>query len=877
MQASDPVDALYERLTLRALEWYSRRPQVLLRGGDVSLRAERLQRDVIDPFVAAHPSAVRDDDPRRWTETSWKRKTLTAYVQYLSSRGHVTLSEGATVIAKIHLKVREPEQRVQRRAPSADHSRAYQDVVVVEDRDQPAAPRKSAPCPAPSSSAALRDDEQQRHAPAPAPEPRPKEAERVPTDAQSEPRRAAQCSEDGREERPRARAPEPARQPAEAIPHVAPSHAHQERHRTSAPEGAQQPAEARKEASRSDQPAAPAAQREEAPRMPAAPDASTREKVAPPLPKAPQAQEHAQQQHQQHQQQPHRTKVVTLSLAKRDPASGSTSVPPPAGDTRAEAARGHSAPSHAEDSGKPVPRPEAAPARTEAKEPAAPAVRAQQRVPGACASAVDARSAETARAERGATSVAAPGAGARPPSAPQQARQEQQQAPRAERAAERYNTAAALDLAETPKKAATRPHCARAEAEQAEERQGIAKPDSAALKAAIASGTVTRRYLKTPRRVGTASRSGDVSSPIPLHGDLLRRLSDVDSDEMRKLREENERLQSRVNDLEVSHEQRKRPAGELLAAFDCLVKKARVMTRAYGGKTDSRLCSQRDLDWACESYDHLACAIRCIITELLPDNPILHAPPPPVADRSQVTLVVDTNVFVHELPALFDVVKMPRVSIVVPLQVQRELDVLKERVKTEQAAREAIHYLGIWLREPGMHVSMQRIGEALNLSGEARPASPDENIINCALYLRTVAAVNVQMISDDRNLLLRAESNGLEAMRLCQFLKKRGMQPQAQFNVGCQSSAASDACDRRPLHIVRNHKQAQHQHQQFQQFQQCQQPIPQIQRSQNQRQQQYCSQPFNFAAPGATQTPEWQRGQMGPVQFVQAPTQVGVK
>jgi hypothetical protein len=134
-------------------------------------------------------------------------------------------------------------------------------------------------------------------------------------------------------------------------------------------------------------------------------------------------------------------------------------------------------------------------------------------------------------------------------------------------------------------------------------------------------------------------------------------------------------------------------------------------------------------------------------------------------------VIVDTSILIGRLFEFKFAVKNTSHVFVIPMQVTKELDNLKERKNSPQSqpARDAIRYLATQGRDKMRGQSVTEVMSPSALS-EVAPESPDERILLCALYYQTYVADDVVLISDDNNMRARGALHyGLDVMSGLEF------------------------------------------------------------------------------------------------------------
>lgn len=164
-------------------------------------------------------------------------------------------------------------------------------------------------------------------------------------------------------------------------------------------------------------------------------------------------------------------------------------------------------------------------------------------------------------------------------------------------------------------------------------------------------------------------------------------------------------------------------------------------------------------------------------------------------------VIVDTSILIGRLFDFKFAVKTTTHVFVIPMQVTKELDNLKERKNSPQCqpARDAIRYLATQGRDK---VRGQSVTEVMSPShSEVAPESPDERILLCALYYQTYVADDVLLISDDNNMRARGALHyGLDVMSGQEF--NGDVMKKANFSF---SSSSDSAVRPRPVEAHARH------------------------------------------------------------------------
>uniref|UniRef100_A0A146LHI2 Transcriptional protein SWT1 n=1 Tax=Lygus hesperus TaxID=30085 RepID=A0A146LHI2_LYGHE len=142
-------------------------------------------------------------------------------------------------------------------------------------------------------------------------------------------------------------------------------------------------------------------------------------------------------------------------------------------------------------------------------------------------------------------------------------------------------------------------------------------------------------------------------------------------------------------------------------------------------------------------------------------------------DQTDLHLVIDTNVVLENLDLIRSLksrkVKGLTPKIIIPWQVLKELDYLKDRHKfdTSAGARKGVRFLldeivrgdGFIGGQP-QHVASREIEFVVEV--------PDDHLIKCCLQLKW-AGHNVLMLTNDKNLIIKAVVSEVSAMRCDEF------------------------------------------------------------------------------------------------------------
>ncbi|KAJ2836988.1 hypothetical protein FBU31_001237, partial [Coemansia sp. 'formosensis'] len=187
-------------------------------------------------------------------------------------------------------------------------------------------------------------------------------------------------------------------------------------------------------------------------------------------------------------------------------------------------------------------------------------------------------------------------------------------------------------------------------------------------------------------------------------------------------------------------------------------------------------------------------------------------------DTARMAVVVDTNYFIDDLPmlrALSRLASPEQLVIVVPSVVLQELDGLKNnhrvadtpgrpKATVSQLARGASNFLSDSISSKGSAIRCQKVSEYL----QKEPVN-DDKILDCCLYIIEKRKLPVTMLTRDRNLSIKARTNGCATCGdwangpgglLLAILDSGGLQAQSKVPVDDAPIAAtdSDGVDQRP-------------------------------------------------------------------------------
>lgn len=154
-------------------------------------------------------------------------------------------------------------------------------------------------------------------------------------------------------------------------------------------------------------------------------------------------------------------------------------------------------------------------------------------------------------------------------------------------------------------------------------------------------------------------------------------------------------------------------------------------------------------------------------------------------------VIVDTSILIGRLFDFKFAVQNTSHVFVIPMQVTKELDNLKERKHSPQCqpARDAIRYLATQGRDKVRGQSVTEVMSPSALS-EVAPESPDERILLCALYYQSYVADDVVLISDDNNMRARGALHyGLDVMSGLEF--NGDVMKKANFSFSSSSDSVS--------------------------------------------------------------------------------------
>jgi len=129
-----------------------------------------------------------------------------------------------------------------------------------------------------------------------------------------------------------------------------------------------------------------------------------------------------------------------------------------------------------------------------------------------------------------------------------------------------------------------------------------------------------------------------------------------------------------------------------------------------------------------------------------------------------VYCVLDTNIYIHYLPYVKQIINDSSIRIVVPLVVTRELDGLKKHQVHSGIAQQANQLL--------LNYKNKVIGQlAHETASQEVPNTPDEAIIWCASYFQKKVCENTILVSNDKNLQVHAIYHfGLSSMSIKEFI-----------------------------------------------------------------------------------------------------------
>ncbi|XP_038215081.1 transcriptional protein SWT1 [Zerene cesonia] len=154
------------------------------------------------------------------------------------------------------------------------------------------------------------------------------------------------------------------------------------------------------------------------------------------------------------------------------------------------------------------------------------------------------------------------------------------------------------------------------------------------------------------------------------------------------------------------------------------------------------------------------------------------------SNENNVVLVVDTNIFIHELDTIKDVLNShlkgykEQPTLLVPWRVINELDRLKDNNNGNGAvckrAKAAMDYLYKSLPE-NSRIKGQSLRDA---NSHIYPCEiPDDEILNCSLQ-QVERGKNVLLVSNDKNLCTKAQINGVRHMGVVAVVALLERQPQ---------------------------------------------------------------------------------------------------
>ncbi|XP_063377833.1 transcriptional protein SWT1 [Cydia fagiglandana] len=186
-----------------------------------------------------------------------------------------------------------------------------------------------------------------------------------------------------------------------------------------------------------------------------------------------------------------------------------------------------------------------------------------------------------------------------------------------------------------------------------------------------------------------------------------------------------------------------------------------------------------------------AMEVDCKEIKSPPPTPVIqYEPPPKIPNHStgneteDVVLVVDTNIFIHELDVIKNVLNShikgykEQPTLLVPWRVINELDRLKDNNNGNGAickrARAAMDYLYKSLPENN-RIKGQSLRDA---NSHIHPCElPDDEILNCALQ-QAGRGKSVILLSNDKNLCNKAVVNGLRCIGLSELKPLLESKPQ---------------------------------------------------------------------------------------------------
>lgn len=140
-------------------------------------------------------------------------------------------------------------------------------------------------------------------------------------------------------------------------------------------------------------------------------------------------------------------------------------------------------------------------------------------------------------------------------------------------------------------------------------------------------------------------------------------------------------------------------------------------------------------------------------------------------------VVVDTNVLITHLQVLVSLSRLQYFTLVVPFTVVQELDHLKTNrdVKLQKKARAAIAYIYAETGRQRTWIQLQRTDEVV--VGQHSGASPtcyennDDRIVNCALFHTQILKRDVLLLTNDKNMALKARGNSLQTTSAPELLR----------------------------------------------------------------------------------------------------------
>lgn len=156
-------------------------------------------------------------------------------------------------------------------------------------------------------------------------------------------------------------------------------------------------------------------------------------------------------------------------------------------------------------------------------------------------------------------------------------------------------------------------------------------------------------------------------------------------------------------------------------------------------------------------------------------NPFVHSSCPQSEQR--LVIVIDTNVFIHNLPVIRHIVSsyfigfVEKPTIVIPWRVINELDGLKDNTTksaVQRLANDALNYLYEMLPK-NQWIIGQTVKEAEQRLFVCEV--PDDEVLNCCLQ-HTAQGNSVILLSNDKNLCNKGTINGIKNMSSFQIEKK---------------------------------------------------------------------------------------------------------